>query len=147
MKCFMANDVEQPDEMRRVTTAVMEVASKFGFSESRVFPPTSESMTAWAYYAETEEFRLDVERDRGGYVGINVGSKVRRKPRAHMRGPWSLSHLRGFLEGHSDHFVFADIEEKIRWLEDNLESLLDTSFLNSDELNKWAIKASRRMFG
>ena len=104
-------------------------------------------MTAWAYSADTDEFTIEIERDRGGHIRIYVGSKVRRKPRAHMRGPWSLSHLRGYLDGNAEHFRYTDVDDQIRWLHDNIQSLLDTSFLNSDELNKWAVRASRRLFG
>lgn len=133
--------------MRRVISAVMRIMEPRGFTQCGVYPPTSSSMTAWAYYAETDEYKLEIERDRGGRIGIHVGSKVRRKPRAHMRGPWSLSHLRGYLDGSVDHFIFADVDDQIRWLQDNIESILDTTVLNSDELNKWAVTASRRMFG
>ena len=143
----MNSESEQPSEMRRVTSAVMRIASPYGFTESGVYPPTPSSMTAWAYSADTDEFTIEIERDRGGHIGIYVGAKVRRKPRAHMRGPWSLSHLRGYLDGNAEHFRYTDVDDQIRWLQDNIQSLLDTSFLNSDELNEWAVRASRRLFG
>jgi hypothetical protein len=133
-------------EMRRVTAAVMHIAAPYGFSESYVYPPSEYSMFEWTYKAETDEFILQILRDRGGHIGICLGSKVRRKPRAQMRGPWSLSHLRGYLDGGADHYRFTDVEEQIDWLRQNTRSLLETPFLNSDELNKWAVKASRRLF-
>lgn len=64
-----------------------------------------------------------------------------------MRGPWSLSHLRGYLDGGQDHHIFGTVQEQFVWLEANIDRLLDTTFLNSDELNIWAVDASRRMFG
>ncbi len=143
----MSNHTEQPTEMRRLTSAVMRIVEPHGFTESGVYPPTPSSMTAWAYSADTDEFTLEIQRDRGGHIDICVGSKVRRKPRAHLRGPWSLSHLRGYLDGNADHFIFTDVDDQIHWLQDNVQSLLHTSVLNSDELNKWVVKASRRLFG
>ncbi|HVW01375.1 MAG TPA: hypothetical protein VHB77_13575, partial [Planctomycetaceae bacterium] len=80
-------------------------------------------------------------------IHICVGSRIRPKPRAHMRGPWSLSHLRGYLDGNPGHFIFDDISEQIAWFRANIAKLLQTSLLNSDELNKWACEAARRRFG
>ena len=67
--------------------------------------------------------------------------------RAHIRGPWSMSHLRGYSEGIQNHYKFKSINEEATWLESNDKQLFDNSFLNSNELNKWAAKASGRLFG
>ena len=64
-----------------------------------------------------------------------------------MRGPWSMSHLKGYLDGGKDHYVFKSIGEEKSWLEENEIKLFDSSLLNSDALNQWAVKASRRLFG
>ncbi|WP_299463756.1 hypothetical protein, partial [uncultured Gimesia sp.] len=56
-------------------------------------------MGEWYVYFESFEFILSIGRDRGGHVSIELGSKIRRKPRANMRGPWSISHLKGYLDG------------------------------------------------
>jgi hypothetical protein len=105
-------------------------------------------MGAWWVSMETTEFIVTASQDRPDDVlGICIGSKVRRKPRAQMRGPWSLGHLRGFLDGNRDHFRFASGRDQLNWLQANIEQLLNTEFLNSDELNAWAVSASRRMFG
>ena len=96
---------------------------------------------------ENSEFVLGISKDRGDYIGIDLGSKIRRKPRAQMRGPWSMSHLRGYLDGEKDHFKFKNIREEVSWIEGNEMELFDTSLLNSDGLNQWAVKASRRLFG
>ena len=58
-----------------------------------------------------------------------------------------MSHLKGYLEGGKDHYLFESTEEEISWVEKNENQLFDSSFLNSDELNQWAVKASRRLFG
>jgi hypothetical protein len=105
------------------------------------------AMGEWFVYYDNSEFILGIGRDRGGYIGIDLGSKIRRKPRAHMRGPWSMSHLKGYLDEGKDHFNFKGINEEKSWLEENEMKLFDSSLLSSDALNQWAVKASRRLFG
>ena len=105
------------------------------------------AMGEWYVYFENSEFVLGVGQDRSGYLSIELGSKVRRKPRAQLRGPWSMSHLKGHLDGSKDHYRFKSVEEEFSWLEKNESKLFDSSFLNSDDLNQWAVKASRRLFG
>jgi len=104
-------------------------------------------MGEWYAYYENSEFVLGISQDRGDYIGIDLGSKIRRKPGAQMRGPWSMSHLRGYLDGKKGHFKFKNIREEVSWLEENEMGLFDTSLLNSDGLNQWAVKASRKRFG
>ena len=105
------------------------------------------AMGEWYIYYENSEFILDISRGRSERVSISLGSKIRRKPRAQLRGPWSMSHLKGYLDGGKDHYLFKSTEEEIHWLEKNEPQLFDSSFLNSDELNQWAVRASRRLFG
>jgi hypothetical protein len=106
------------------------------------------SMGGWHVTLQNLEFVVHVGQDRAGDIEfIAIGSRVRRKPRAQMRGPWSLSHLRGFLDGQRDHRLFHHIQEQSSWLEENENQLFDSSLLNSDDLNTWAVNASRRMFG
>ena len=105
------------------------------------------AMGEWYVYFENTEFIVGIGQDRSGHADIELGSKLRRKPRAHMRGPWSMSHLRGFIDGCRDHYMFTTLDEEASWFENNDKLLFDSSFLNSDELNKWAVKASRRLFG
>ncbi len=105
------------------------------------------AMGEWFVYYENSEFVLGIGRDRGGHISIDLGSKIRRKARAHMRGPWSMSHLKGYLGEGKDHFNFKSINDEISWLEENKMALFDSSLLNSDALNQWSVKASRRLFG
>ena len=105
------------------------------------------AMGEWYVYFENAEFILGVSQDRGGFTSIELGSKKRIRPRAHMRGPWSMSHLRGFLEGSKDNYKFTSIDSEALWLERNQNQLLDSELLNSDKLNKWAVEASKRLFG
>lgn len=58
-----------------------------------------------------------------------------------------MSHLRAYIEGKKEHFKFKNIQEEVSWLEEHEMELFDTSLLNSDELNQWAVKVSRRLFG
>ncbi len=104
-------------------------------------------MGEWFVYYENSEFILGIGRDRGGHISIDLGSRIRRKLRAHMRGPWSMSHLKGYLDEGKDHFIFESINEEVSWLEENEMTLFDSSLLNSDALNQWSVKASRRLFG
>jgi hypothetical protein len=104
------------------------------------------AMGAWYIFYENSEFILGIGRDRSGYTHIELGSKVRRKPTAQLRGPWSMSHLKGYLDGSKDHYRFKSLEEELSWVEKNESKLFDSSFLNSDNLNQWAVKASRRLF-
>ncbi len=104
------------------------------------------AMGEWFVTLDNKEFTIVVSRDRAGHGAIELSSKLRPRPRAHMR-QWSLSHLRGFVEGLKEHYVFKDLEEQFGWLEKNQEVLFDSTLLNSDALNKWAVKASRRLFG
>lgn len=64
-----------------------------------------------------------------------------------MRGPWSLAHLRGFFDGSATQYRFEDVTAQLNWLCDTLDRVLDSDTLNSDELQDWAISASRKQFG
>ena len=127
-----------------ILATVQEILRPYGFNESS---EGCYAMGGWWFRAENDEFTVTVDQHRSGDAfAISVGSKSRPKPRAHMRGPWTLSHHRGFLDGNADHYLFSDSDAQTRWLKDNLDAILSTDFLNSDDLNKWAVKASRRMF-
>ena len=95
----------------------------------------------------SDELIVSASQDRAGDgISICVGSLIRRAPRKHMRGPWSLSHLHGFLHNSRVHYRFASIADEIDWFRDSLHQLLDSDLLNSDGLNDWAVTASRLMF-
>ena len=61
-----------------------------------------------------------------GHDSITIGSKIRSKPRAHLR-EWSMSHLRGFLENNPDHYRFSNLIEVSIWLKDNELMIFDSS--------------------
>ena len=77
------------------------------------------AMGEWFVYYENSEFILGIGKDRSGYASIELGSKVRRKPRAQLRGPWTMSHLKGYLDGSKDHYRFEGLDEEMSWLENN----------------------------
>ena len=110
--------------------------------------PDPNSMGGWCVEYQSEEFIATISQDRGGdIISVSIGSRVRHRPRGHMRGPWSLSHLRGFLDGSLDHYNFESINDQIEWLRENSKRILQSQFLNSDELNQWSVVASRRLLG
>lgn len=130
--------------MSVVGATVASVIEQYGFDQTGT---ASGLMGGWCVEWENTEFIVQAAQDRAGdAVGICVGSKLRRRPRAHMRGPWSLGHLRGYLDGTTNHFAFKLVDDQLVWFEQNIDRLLDSSLLNSDELNTWAVNASRRMF-
>ena len=79
-------------------------------------------MGEWYVNLEGTELFITVSHDRGGTTFIDIGTKIRRRPRAHIRY-WSLGHIRGYLEGKDKHYSFSCIDEQIKWLLNNEEEL------------------------
>ena len=105
-------------------------------------------MGGWFKQFDSEEVIVLVGQDRSGeVVSISIGSKVRCRPKAQMRGPWSMGHLRGFIEGNCEHFLFHTFDDQLIWFKAHFDYLNDSTFLNSDLLKEWSVKASRLMFG
>ena len=133
------------DYLAFATRLIEEVISRHSM---QIVEHGKSSMGGWFVFVENSEFTFRISLDRsGGYPAVELGSRVRRKPRAHLRGPWSMSHLRGYLNDSKDHFRFKNFEEEKIWFKENEVTIFDSSFLNSDGLNVWAIKASRRQIG
>lgn len=103
-------------------------------------------MGEWWIKFENLEFIVVFEKDRGGFKSISIGSKKRIKPGAHLRGTWSIQHLKGFLENLETQAKFNTFGDQIAWLEENLDKLFDSALLNSDDLNKWSIQSSKTLF-
>ena len=122
-----------------------DIVSRYDFVVST--EETHGSMGEGHAVLENAEFWITIERDRGGSPEwIIVGPKARPRPGAHMRS-WSLSHIRGFLDGLDDHYRFQNLEDQCAWFEENHEQVLDVDLLNSDSLQRWAVQASKRLFG
>ena len=135
----------EPDYVAHADSLVGDIAARHGL---RRVVAQSGAMGGWYVRYESDEFALDVFRERGGQpIAIALGSKVRRRPRAHMRGPWWLSILRGHLDGHRDEYSFESGEAEAEWLRANEATLFDTAFLNGEPLHSWAVAASRGYFG
>src|SRR5579871_3254006 len=94
---------------------------------------------------DSDEFSVLVMRDRGGNEWIEVGSKIRPKPRAPLRR-YLLCRLTGYLFG-ADPQAPCDLEAESRWLVDHEEEILDSALINSEGLRLWNVDAARVQFG
>ena len=132
----------------KIQSRLEDVITPHEFTLVTAIGPDPNAMGAWYLEYQTPEFLVTLSQDRTGDVAcVCVGSRIRHKPRGHMRGPWSMSHLRGYLDGMLDHFIFDSADEQISWLHDHADTILMTTFLNSNKLNQWSVNASRRLFG
>jgi hypothetical protein len=71
---------------------------------------------------DSDEFRVQISRDRGENEWIEIGSKIRPKPRAPLCS-YLLCRLIAFCHG-SDPMNRCDLEAEARWLIDCEEELL-----------------------
>jgi len=142
---------QQPSNMTnpaKIRSSLEAILAPHAFELANAVGPGPNSMGGWYSEYHTNEFVATISQDRSNdTVSVCMGSRIRVKPSAHMRGPWSLSHLRGYIDGSADHYVFRSIGDQFAWLRANLDSVLHSNLLNSEELNQWSISASRRMFG
>jgi hypothetical protein len=119
-----------------------------GFRLSSFIGPESEAMGAWYCEFRSSTLIVTASQDRtSDLTSICVGSLVRRAPQKQMRGPWSLSHLRGFFDNEYRHHAFDGVADQIEWLRETVDRVLDSDMLNSHELNDWLIATSRVMLG
>lgn len=58
-----------------------------------------------------------------------------------------LGHLLAYLDGAADPYPISDLETEARLLLERRGEILDTALLNSDGLNRWAVKSVRRRSG
>ncbi|MCG8434610.1 MAG: hypothetical protein MJA83_11315 [Gammaproteobacteria bacterium] len=130
------------DVSKAATQYIKEFMRRHGFEISE---SSANSMGEWSVCMENGEFFLFVSRDRGGYESIEISAKSRSRKGAHLR-TWSLSKLRGYLEDLDNHYRFHSLKEQADWLQSHEEELLNTAFLNSENLRKWNTKVSRDMF-
>jgi hypothetical protein len=91
------------------------------------------------------EFVITVVRDRG-QEWITVGTTIRPKPRARFRW-WPLGHVVAFLDGRADAYGLVGLDTEMGWLIDRRDEVLDVALINSEYLRRWAVRASRRLFG
>ena len=94
---------------------------------------------------ESATLVIDVIRDRG-VEWIEVAAKERPRPRARRR-PWPLGHVVAYLDGEAEPYPVSGLEIEAGWLTRRAAEILDPTLLNSDDLNRWAVKASRRRSG
>ena len=103
-------------------------------------------MGEWYVTAGNDGYTVIISSDRGGREHLEIQTKTRAKKGAPLRS-WSISHLRGFLEGGEEHYIFDSLAEQLRWVEARESELFDNALLNSDELKKWSSKAARKFLG
>lgn len=118
-----------------------------GFRLHSFTGPDQKAMGAWHIELRSPSVIVTASQDRTGDVmAVCVGTLARRAPLKQMRGPWPLSHLRGFLERKAAHHRFDGVSDQLDWLRQTLDRILDPEMLNSDQLNDWAVAASRMLF-
>jgi hypothetical protein len=93
----------------------------------------------------SDEFLVDILLDRGE-EWIEVGTKIRPGPRKPLRR-WPLGHVVAYLDGAADPYPISDLENETGWLARRADEILDSKLINSEELRRWAVRASRRSFG
>ncbi len=91
------------------------------------------------------EFVVIIGRDRG-QEWITVGTTVRPGPRQTLRW-WPLGHVVGFLDGRAYPYGLVGLDTEMGWLRDRWDEVLSVPVINSEELRRWAVRASRRLFG
>lgn len=102
------------------------------------------AMGDWFLDFENVEFTLQILHNRSGGEYIEIGSKIRSKPRAHIKS-WSLGFIRGYLEGQPKDYVFESLKRESEWLVENENRIFDHALLNSAQLNSWAVKRSNNL--
>lgn len=98
------------------------------------------SLWAAAVYLESPAITILIARERGDEL-IDLGIPGNR------RASWPIGHLVAYLQGKEDSYPVTDLETQAEWLLTYANKLLDPTILSSKEMNEWAVKASRRMWG
>jgi hypothetical protein len=91
------------------------------------------------------KFVITIMRDRD-QEWITVGTTIRRKPRSPLAW-WPLGHIVGYLDGRPDPYGLVGLDMEMNWLIERRYQILDVSLINSEDLRKWAARASRKLFG
>lgn len=103
-------------------------------------------MGEWYLSTENDAYTVIISSDRGGREHVEIQTKIRAKKGAPLR-TWSIGHLRGYLEGGDEHYVFNSLAEQLQWLEPRESELFDNALLNSDDLRRWSSAAARKFLG
>ncbi len=104
---------------------------------------SSSGMGEWFLSFESSEFKILVYHDRGGSEYIEIFSKIRTRPGAHLNS-CSLSLVRAFIEGREKQATFKNLKEEAEWLFENQAKIFDHLLLNSEELKRWSAKLTKR---
>jgi hypothetical protein len=128
--------------LERVNRCLGQLIERRGFSVESDERSMGE---AWVRL-QSEEFVVDVCRDRGGSEWITVGSKVRPRPRAHLR-TFLLSRLISYLDGKLDPNHTIEFEAAAEWLLVHQDLIFNSAFINAEDLRDWDVDAARVLFG
>ena len=56
-------------------------------------------------------------------------------------------HIIAFLDGRAEPYGLVGLETELGWMRDRRDEILDVALINSEEFRRWAVRASRRLFG
>lgn len=94
---------------------------------------------------DNDMFTISVTRDRGEEA-VYVLCKVRPRPRAHLRR-YHVGALAAFIRRERDPYPLRDFYADAADLLRHEGRILTPKLLNSEELRRWRVEASRRQFG
>lgn len=136
--------MKEKDKLATIRTKLARFVKEHGLIETG---SGISGMGEGAVCYEGDEFCLQAWCDRGtnGIEYLSIGTKVRRRPRAHLNR-YLLSRIRGYGDGLKDHYPFQSLDEEIEWLTANADTVMNSAFLNRDDLRQWNVEASRRMW-
>lgn len=136
-------DRESESFVDRVHRLLGPFASDHGFAVDHS-EEQADSGRAWVRF-ESDRIVIDAIRDRG-QEWFEVMAKERPRPRAPRRA-WPLGHVVGYLDGLAEPHPVSSLEREAGWLTGRAAEILEPTLLNSEGLRRWAVKASRRLFG
>ena len=118
-----------------------------GFELCSSTGPDPNHMGAWQLEFRSGPFIVTASQDRASEpTWICAGSLTEDATSRPLRGPWPLSHLRGFLDNASSPYAFNCLADQLQWLSERLDCVLNVDMLDSDEMNDWSIAAARAKF-
>jgi hypothetical protein len=118
------------------------LVSDFGFQ----FTSYRHDRETWWASAEwrSAKFVITANLDRGA-EWITVGTTVRPGSRKPLRS-YHVEQVVAFLDGRDDPYV-EGLETQMEWLFNRRMKILSVPVLNSEELRRWVVRSSRRLFG
>lgn len=95
---------------------------------------------------EGDELLLQVGCDRFyGREDVDIGTKIPRRPRV-APGWFNLGRIRGYVDGLKEFYDFESLDEQIEWLTTHADTVMNTAFLNSEDLHSWNKEVLRKVW-